>query len=222
LYMNGVIDRDKSVSMGTQGLKSRYYVKFSCPFVQKRLFNYFSGKIFNQMGRLYEPFDDLDDAVTKQGLNIENIIRRYHEYLMKNREWSLKNAPRRSDMRIYEAVFHFNLYMYLAEFLQDKGGEVFPEFPTGNGQVDIIIKYGGRIYGLELKSYKDKNSYNKALIQAARYGEQLKVEEIFLVFFIENIDDENRKKYEVDWFDEKTGIKVIVIFVETENSGTDT
>ncbi len=215
--MNGVIDQEKFGKNRETGSKTKYYVKFSCPFVQKRLFNYFSGEMFKEMGRLHEPFEDIDDAITEKSLNIRNIIKKYHAYLIKNREWSLKNAPRRSDLRIYEAVFHFNLYMYLHKFLKDKDCEVYPEFPTGNGKIDIIIKRKKKIYGIELKSFKDKAGYKKSLKQAARYGKQLNVKEISLVFFVEYIDDENREKYEADYTDKTTGIKVMPVFVETGN-----
>ncbi|MCP4129785.1 MAG: AAA family ATPase [bacterium] len=208
LYMNGVIAREK---VG----KTEYYVKFSCPFVQKRLFDYFSGELFNQMGSLAEPFEDINDIITENSLNIKKIIDLFGKYLTKNRDWSLKNAPRRSDMRIYEAIFHFNLYMYLQEFLEGKNAEVYPEFPTGNGQIDIIIKYKDRVYGIELKSYRDQSGYQRGLLQAARYGKHLGLSEITLVFFIEYIDDENRNKYEVDYLDDSTGVKVMPVFVET-------
>ena len=61
------------------------------------------------------------------------------------------------------------------------------------------------------------SAYKKALLKAALYGEQLRLKEIFLVFFVEYINDENRNKYEVDYLDQATGIKVIPIFVETGN-----
>ncbi|MCP4132884.1 MAG: AAA family ATPase [bacterium] len=210
LYMNGVISREK---VG----KTEYYVKFSSPFVQKRLFNYFSGEIFNQMGDFVDPFENLDDVIMEDHLNIKRIVDLFRKYLVKNREWSLKDAPRRSDMKIYEAVFHFNFYMYLHRFLRGKGAQVFPEFPTGNGQIDLIIRYKQKIYGIELKSYKDQSGYKKALSQAARYGKHLELSEITLVFFIEYIDEENRKKYEVDYSDKSTGVTVMPVFVETGN-----
>ena len=64
-----------------------------------------------------------------------------------------KNAPRRSDLRVFEAVYHFNLYMYLSRFVTRFGGEVYPEFPTGNGKIDLIVNYAGKTYGIEVKSY---------------------------------------------------------------------
>ncbi len=208
LYMNGVIDREKAEKEG-------YHIKFSCPFVQKRLFNYFSNELFRYMGRLVEPFESISDVITEDHLNIRNLMRQYEKYLKKNREWLLKDAPRRKDLRIYEAVFHFNLYMYLFQFLSPKNGQVYPEFPTGNGKIDIIIKYREKTYGIELKSYTDETAYRDALIQAAQYGRQLRLAEIFLIFFVEYIDDENRRKYEADYQDKVSQTKAVPVFVET-------
>ncbi|MCP4351009.1 MAG: hypothetical protein GY795_36545 [Desulfobacterales bacterium] len=210
LYQNGVIDRE------TEN-ETDYYVRFACPFVQKRLFNYFARSLFGYMGKLHEPFEDMDDTVTGDGLNIVNLMRRFQTYLKKNREWLLEDAPKRKDLRVFEAVYHFNLYRYLCDFLETRRAKVWPEFPTGNGAVDIIIKYADRIYALELKSYTDGAGYREALDQAARYGKQLELSEISLVFFVEYIDDANREKYEKEYIDRQTRVRVIPIFVETGN-----
>ena len=140
----------------------------------------------------------------------------YERYLRKNSEWLLKDVPRRrTDLRIFEAVYHFNLYMYLFSFLQPRGGRVYPEFPTGNGKIDLIITYAGQKYGLEVKSYANETAYKKAITQAAEYGQQLKLDEISLIFFVEAIDEANRQKYEVIIVDKKTKVKVEAIFVAT-------
>ena len=210
LYMHGIIDSQE------QG-ETTHYIKFSCPFIQKRLFAYFSDDIFQRIDRLYDPFEDLDDAITPHSLDIKNIIKHYRAYLSENKELVLKNAPRRSDMRVYEAMFHFNLYMYLSSFMKRFGGEVYPEFPAGNGKIDLIVKYGGRAYGIELKSYSNKAGYSHALKQAASYGKNLKLNEISLVFFVEAITDENREKYEALFYDSVANVTVTPIFVETGN-----
>ncbi len=210
LYMNGVIDKEVEDQV-------RYYIKFSNPFVQKRLFNYFCDEIFDVMGRLVEPFDTMEDAVTAETLIIPNILKRYQSYLVKNRHWLFKDVPRRKkDLRIYEAVFHFNIYMYLFQLLRGRGAGVHPEFPTGNGKIDLVIDYKNRVYGLELKSYTDSSGYRKALTRAAEYAGQLGLKEIFLVFFIETIDKKNREKYEAGYLDETLKVKVTPIFIETE------
>ncbi len=209
LYMNGVIDWEVEN-------ETAYYARFPSPFVQKRLFNYFSKNLFKYKygDTLHKPFEDLSDTITDDGLNIPNLLKRCQEYLRENRGWLLENAPRRKDLRIYEAVYHFNLYMYLQTFLKNRQAEIYPEFPTGNGQIDLIIKYRDKMYGLEVKSYTDESAYKEALIQAARYGHSLKLEEVTLVLFIERVDDANRVKYEVAYMDKETGVKVAPVFVE--------
>ncbi len=127
----------------------------------------------------------------------------------------LKNAPRRSDLRIREAVFHFNLYAYLQNFLESYSSEVWPEFPTGNGKVDLMIQHSGRMYVLELKSYKDMPAYDQALAQANRYGHQLGLDRIYLVMFVEAIPDDVRQRYEVDYVDADNGVIVRPVFVAT-------
>jgi hypothetical protein len=207
LYMNGVIDRNEE--------DDGYFVKFACPFVQKRLFNYFSDELFRYVGQLYEPLEDLSDTITDEQINIRNLLKRYEYYLKQNRDWLLKDAPKRADLRIYEAVYHFNLYMYLHQFLRRNKGDVYPEFPTGNGKIDLIIKHKGMVYGLEVKSFTNDSEYRDALTQAARYGKKLNLAEIALVCFVEYLDDETRAKYEAAYMDEEIGVTVQPIFVET-------
>lgn len=210
LYMNGVIDHEKQS-------RTEYYVKFSSPFVQKRLFNYFSNELFPNMGKLHEPFENLGDTIDESALNPRNLLKRYEDYFKKNRDWLLKDAPRRSDLRIYEAVYHFNLYSYLDDFLEAWGARVIPEFPTGNGQIDLTVIHGDNRYGIELKSYTNERNYKLALRQAVKYGKQLKLEEVYLVFFVEYIDDSSRATYEKDFKEPVTGVIVKPVFIETGN-----
>jgi len=207
LYMNGVIDREK------KGRK--FFIRFPSPFVQKRLFNHYSYELFSYMGRIFEPFEDLDDTITKDSLNIKNLARRYEKYLQKNRGWLLKDAPRRKDLRVFEAVYHFNLYEYLNRFLANRNALVLPEFPTGNGAIDLIIRYAEKTYGLELKSYTNESDFKGALNQAAQYAVSLKLDRIYLIVFVEYIPDEYRLKYEVARPDPETGVKVVPVFVST-------
>jgi hypothetical protein len=207
LYLNGVIDIETT--------PENLYVKFPSPFVQKRLFHYFAGELFKEMGRLVDPFDSLEDAIMDEQLHIPHLISRYQEYLHKNREWLFKNAPRRVDLRITEAVYHFNVYLYLHKLLHPQGARVWPEFPTGNGKLDILITYQEHLYGIEVKSFSTLSEYKKSLGQAALYGKQLGLTEIFLLFFIDSIDEENRTKHETTYVDETTGVIVRPVFVET-------
>lgn len=209
LYLNGVVDWEWDSAAPPQA-------RFSCPFVQKRLFSYFAGELFRETGRLYNPFEDISDTITDENLNVRNLLRRYERYLQLNRGWLLKDAPRRADLRIYEAVYHFNLFVYLRRFLDGYGGSAYPEFPTGNGKIDILMRYAGRTYGLEVKSYRTPRHYQEALQQAARYAQQLGLTEITLAFFVEQVDDASRQKYEAPYTDPATGVAVIPVFIATD------
>lgn len=92
---------------------------------------------------------------------------------------------------------------------------MYPEFPTGNGQIDLLITYQNTRYGVELKSYTNEREYYEALEQAARYGKHLQLQEISLISFVEYVNEETRQKYEKTHVDNATGVKVIPIFVET-------
>jgi hypothetical protein len=207
LYMNGVVAIEQ-VSL------SENYVKFPCPYVQKRLFNYFARELFQEMSRLYGPFEDLSDTITDNNLNIRRLLQRYEQYLQANQQLILQNAPRRKDLRVYEAVFHFHLYLYLTSFFRSYETQVQPEFPTGNGEIDLLIRHAGQLFGLELKSFADRRQYSKALTQAAKYGKQLGVAEIWLGLFIEAVDEQNRQQFEADYTDNETGVIVHPIFVQ--------
>jgi len=208
LYMNGLV-----VPESEDG--ETFYLKFACPFVQQRLFNYFSDEYFNDMGRLIDPFTDLDDIITPTDLDILQLLKLYQLYLDKNKSWLFKNVPRRSDQRIMEAVFHFNFYSYFHEFLRGKNVNVIPEFPTGNGKIDILLHYGNNRYGIELKSFRDKPAHKIAQEKAAHYGKQLGLTEIYLVSFIETIDEETRGIFEKPFTEPVTGVTVKPFFIQT-------
>ncbi|MCX6579725.1 MAG: AAA-like domain-containing protein [Candidatus Aminicenantes bacterium] len=208
LYMNGVIEPETIAGDDS-------YVKFASPFVQKRLFNYFSGEIFKEMGQLVDAFMDVKEVVFPDHMDIPGILTLYQTYLDKNKGWLFKNAPRRSDLRIYEAVFHFNLYAYLDELLRGKKVRIFPEFPTGNGKIDLLLQYNNMTCGIELKSFSDQTAYKVALTQAAQYANRLGLRDIYLVSFIESIDDANKKKYETPFQKPGTGVTVYPVFIQT-------
>jgi hypothetical protein len=210
LYMHGVVDKEMADVNDT-----KRYIRFASPLVQKRLFNYFSGLLSRHVGRLYDPMLDLDIIITRDSIDIKKLLGLYQQYLKNNSQWLFKDAPRRDDLKIREAVFHFNLFSYLNEFLKDFDGSVLPEFPTGNGKVDLLIRYQVKLYALEVKSFSNIRLYREALDQAARYAKSLGLADISLVFFIEMLDKKNREKYQAVYKDDSTGVTVTPIFIET-------
>jgi len=78
-----------------------------------------------------------------------------------------------------------------------------------------LIRYAGQLFGLELKSFANQRSYQQALKQAAKYGQELGVTAVWLVLFVEAVDDKNRQRFEVVYTDNKTGVVVHPLFVQT-------
>ena len=211
LYLNGVTDYERDGRMT--------YVKFANPFVQKRLFNAFYSELFGVVGPMHEPFEDLTDTITESTLNVRNLLGRYQTYLNKNRDWLLNGVPRRArDNRIFEATFHFSLYAYLERLLYSYRSHISPEFPTGNGQIDLVIEHADMVYGIELKSFTNMGEYQSAIGQAARYAKTLQLAEIWLGVFIDSIDDENRARLEAPQLDANTGVTVHPVFIITQHN----
>ncbi|TGO02340.1 hypothetical protein PN36_26565 [Candidatus Thiomargarita nelsonii] len=209
LYMNGVVEPEQ-VSLREN------YVKFPSPYIQKQMFNYFARELYPEMDGLYSPFEDLSDTITDNSIDIQRLIQRYEKYLQANREMVLKDVPRRkNDLRVFEAIFHFHFYVYLDSFFRGYDVRVIPEFPTGNGKIDLLLHYAGQLFGLELKSFANQRSYREALKQAADYGKELSVATIWLVLFVESVEEKNRQEYEMDYTDEETGVVVHPLFVQT-------
>ncbi len=212
LYMNGVITYEKEINEKNETIA---YVKFNSPFIQKCLFRRFSRELFEHLGTIKKPFEDLSDTFTGTGLHIPNQLCRYEAYLKANKDWLLKDAPRRKDMRIYEAIYHFNLFSFLQQFF-NRRAIVHPEFPTGNGKIDLKISYQDEMYDIEIKSFSDEYGYNEALLQAARYAKSLSLQEITLAAFVDYIPDDIRQRPEVEHTDKDTNVKVMPVFIETQ------
>lgn len=207
LYMNGVITYEESGP-------GRFYAKFPCPYVQKRLFNRFSGDLTPSVNPELAPLEMLEDVFSPEGLRIDAMLRRYEKWLA-DHPGTFAHAPTRSDGRVFEAVYHFHLYHYLQSLIRDWDGRVWPEFPTGNGKIDLIFEHEGQRYALELKSYSSIPAYRKAIGQAAAYARQLELPSITLGMFIESASDEVRAKLEKQVMDDATGVSVNIVFMAT-------
>ncbi len=210
LYLNGIIDVDTQKSPQK---KISFYIRFACPFIQKRLFNAFSLDLFGNTRVYLDPSDDLSDAITAEALFIDHLIDRYEGYIKKHAASIFKFSPRREDGRLFEAVYHFHLYYFLKTVGERWGIEVLPEFPTGNGKVDLLLLYQSQCYAIELKSFRDRIQYTDSLHQAARYAHQLGLKEITLCVFIEGGDEKLHQLLEEHFIESKTGVTVVPVVV---------
>jgi hypothetical protein len=99
-----------------------------------------------------------------------------------------KDQPRRTDLHYTEAVGHFHLYAWLQAAI-GRRCVTSPEFPTGNGKVDIHIRCNGNKGIIEVKSFVDMSETRKGTEQAAAYARSLNLNSVTLALFVP-VDDE--------------------------------
>ena len=185
LYMHGVIVPE-TVRLGNGELAE--VSRFSSPFVQSCLYDALSLDLVGERLPLLplEPLDDLADVFAEDGLRLGPLLERYKGYLKRLEERGLspwRGQPRRrSDLHLTEAVGHFHLYFWLQEAVGARC-VVSPEFPTGNGKVDLYLRCGEREGIIEVKSFVDVYRAREARKQAARYARQVGLDRVTLALF---------------------------------------
>ena len=189
-YMNGIIDHEThTLASGERAELCR----FSSPFVQSRIYNaLMTDLVGDRMPALpLDPLDDLADVFSGPDLDLTALLARYKAYLGRLKTKGLnpwKEQPRRADLHLSEAVGHFHLYAWLREAVEAQC-VVSPEFPTGNGKVDLHLKCGGRRGIIEVKSFKSFAATERAKTQAARYAKRMGLASVALAIFVPVSDE---------------------------------
>ncbi|MDM8524613.1 AAA-like domain-containing protein [Desulfococcaceae bacterium HSG8] len=191
LYLNGIIDA-KTVTDETGEEVSVCF--FSSPFIQQRLYNAMTADIVGDRLPILalEPLDDLSDVFDSPGLDIPALLERYKTYLKRLKAKGLnpwKDQPGRTDMHLTEYVGHFHLYFWLQNAI-GRRCVISPEFPTGNGRVDLHLKCGEKRGIIEVKSFRDLSELKASRGQAARYAKKLGLNSVTLAVFVP-VEDEN-------------------------------
>ncbi len=189
LYLNGIIDYKDL----TENNQKKKVCIFSSPFIQKRLYNAFTYDFVGEDTPTYPlPLgDDLSD-VFEAGLNLERLIPRYKDYLKRLRAKNIspfRDFPKRSDLNIYEAGGHFHLYHWLMNAIGDDC-VIVPEFPTGNGRVDLHVKCNSQEGIIEVKSFSRQKKLEQGKIQAAAYAKRLGIDKVILVVFVHGVEED--------------------------------
>jgi hypothetical protein len=189
LYMNGIIDHAPAPDdAGGTSLVCR----FSSPFVQKSLYAALTSDMFGDKGPILaiEPGDLLDDVFTPDGLRAPPLLNRYRAYLGRLAARGIdpwQGQPRRkTDLHITEAVGQFHLYAWLRDAV-GRRCVITPEFPTGNGKVDLLLKTKeppGHVALIEVKSFVDMYDLGKGRAQAAGYAKQLGLSRVTMAVFV--------------------------------------
>ncbi|HSN97857.1 MAG TPA: hypothetical protein VLS89_06150 [Candidatus Nanopelagicales bacterium] len=186
LYMNGIID---TAPAPDDPLGARLVCRFSSPFVQRRLFGALTDEMFGDRGPILaiEPGDTLDDVFVPGGLSVAPLIERYRGYLKRLAARGVdpwKGQPRRKDLHLTEAVGHFHLYAWLRDAV-GRRCVISPEFPTGNGKVDLVLRTReGQVGLVEVKSFVDMFELSEGRAQAAAYAKKLGLREAALAVFV--------------------------------------
>ena len=84
---------------------------------------------------------------------------------------------------------HFHLYAWLKQAIEDDC-IISPEFPTGNGKVDLCLKCGQKRGIIEVKSYQSMSGLKKAKKQAVRYAKQTGLDSVTIALFTP-VEDED-------------------------------
>ncbi|MEM7531740.1 MAG: hypothetical protein AAF639_06175 [Chloroflexota bacterium] len=197
LYMHGII---ASKTVKADDGEVTEVCCFSSPFIQDTLYHAFRTILVGRDNPILvlHPLDELTDVFADPNkIDLPALLRRYKEFLAQLREKGInpwKDQPRRkTDYQLMEAVGHFHLYAWLKDALAS-AASVSPEFPTGNGQVDLHIRRrrnGHEQIGLiEVKSFSTATMLKKDRTQAARYARSVGLNYVTLAVFVPVLDED--------------------------------
>jgi len=160
-----------------------------------------------------DALDMMEDVFTPGRLDVAALLGRYKAYLERLKKQGLdpfRDQPLRADFQLPEAVGHFHIYAWLTQAV---GREcvLTPEFPTGNGKVDLRIVWEGHTSLLEVKSLGAARQLVAARSQAAKYAKQQGLAEATLAVFLHAESSEAVSKLEGT--EEVDGIQVHVVAI---------
>ncbi len=183
LYLHGILSASKEKG----GEEAVEVCRFSSPFVQHCIFHALTNDVLEDFSLLLIPaLDRLDDVFLDSSINLPALLKRYQDYLKRLKAKGInpwKEQPRRkTDFHLTESVGHFHLFSWLQNVI-GKRGVVSPEFPTGNGKVDLHIQSKGRQGIIEVKSFVNSYEMELAKKQAVSYSKQLGLNEVTIAMF---------------------------------------
>ena len=112
-----------------------------------------------------------------------------------------REMPKRKDLNIYESGGHFHIYHWLMNAL-GRICFITPEFPTGNGRVDLHIRCDNEEGIIEVKSFRDMASLERGKKQAVEYASKLGIKKVMIVVFLYGVSEEEaeilRDEREID------------------------
>ena len=212
LCLNGIIDVETTID--DKGTKTDI-CRFSSPFVQERLYNALASDLVGDRTPIpaLDLLDDLADVFQGNALDLPALLSRYKAYLTRLATKGIdpwQEQPRRSDLRLTEAVGHFHLYAWLQAAV-GRRCVISPEFPTGNGKVDLHLRCDEQRGIIEVKSFVDLYELGKAREQAAGYAAGLDMRSVTMALFVPSNDEAVLQ--ELSTQTDIGGVQVIVVAI---------
>lgn len=186
LYLHGIIEPTIETTLDGE---LQDVCRFTSPFVQRCLYDALSQDLIGlDMPILaLTPLDDLADVFEGISLNLPALLGRYKDYLARLKAKGInpwKEQPRRqTDFKLTEAVGHFHLYTWLQVALGQRC-VISPEFPTGNGRVDLHLRCGNKRGIIEVKSFTNIYQTRSDRHKAVEYAKNLGFDNVTMVVFI--------------------------------------
>ncbi len=190
LYYNGIIDSETIMDDLGQEVT---ICRFTCPFVQKRLYGALTGELAGDVSTIppLDILDTLSDVFEPGRLNLPALLQRYKDYLVRLSAKGInpwQGQPRRADLHYTEAVGHFHLYAWLQAAV-GRRCIISPEFPTGNGKVDLHLRCGNVEGIIEVKSLTNISALAADKEQAAKYADSLGRDSVTIALFVPSDDE---------------------------------
>ncbi len=191
LYMHGIIEPD---IIHDENGKPTTRCRFASPFIQHCLYAALSRELVHIPRHILvlDILDEMTDVFAGPTLDLPALLGRYKGYLQRLRDAGVnpwKEQPRRqTDSHLTEAVGHFHLYAWLYYAIGNQA-IVSPEFPTGNGKVDVHVKYGDKRGLIEVKSFVNMYQVQKDKQQAADYAKQVELDTVTLAVFVPVLEE---------------------------------
>lgn len=218
LYLNGIIDVETITSK--KGVKTDI-CRLSSPFVQERLYKALTTDLIGDHMPIpaLDLLDDLADVFREDALDLPALLERYKAYLERLmikgiNPW--KEQLRRSDLHLREAVGHFHLYAWLQAAV-GRRCVISPEFPTGNGKVDLLLRCGNKQGIIEVKSFVDLHELEWSQQQAAGYAASLGMDYVVIALFVPSKDKKVLQKLSSESNIE--GVRVTIVAIGWDREG---
>ncbi|EDN70262.1 conserved hypothetical protein [Beggiatoa sp. PS] len=213
MYLHGIVTSE-TIKQSNGELTE--ICRFSSPFIQDGLYHALSREIVGNRSSIIalQPLDELTDVFEGPSLNLPALLNRYKDYLARLsakgiNPW-IEQPRRKTDLKLTEAVGQFHLFTWLREAVGQRC-VVSPEFPTGNGKVDIHLQCGKQRGIIEVKSFVNRYQIKDDRQQATDYANSLGIDNVTIALFIPVLEETILEKLSTQQIIDGVDVNVVAI-----------